>query len=161
MSVPLLAFPDIISALIMVGNLQVNIFSPLLIEIVVAFFRWGRLFHICYKLPVTCTKCFLEPYYILARLLFLSLRFLGPAYYPKTCNLFCSISAKRVDELCCARFITRESNLSCSKSGCCTCKNLLQIIISRCTLAKKSLHFARFIGLRENFSYSNLNVTLV
>ena len=39
MSVPLLAFPDIISALIMVGNLQVNIFSPLLIEIVVAFFR--------------------------------------------------------------------------------------------------------------------------
>ena len=44
MSVPLPAFPDIISALIMVGNLQVNIFSPLLIEIVVAFSRKGGRF---------------------------------------------------------------------------------------------------------------------
>ena len=44
MSVPLLAFPDIISGLIMVGNLQVNIFSPLLIEILVAFSGKGGCF---------------------------------------------------------------------------------------------------------------------
>ena len=35
----------------------------------------------------------------------------------KTCNLFCNISAKRVEKQCCA-FNHPRSNLSCTRSGC-------------------------------------------
>ena len=60
-----------------------------------------------------------------------------------------------------ARFITRELNLSCSKSGCCTCEKLLQKTESSCTFCNKISTFCAFYRPKANFCYNKLNVTLV